>query len=189
MDLSGRILGMRDAALIVTDRLVLRPLRHSDTRALARIADDPRIAVNLRDGFPNPYGLRDARRFIAWLGTADAHPLASLAIVRDGAIAGCIGMTPGLDVYRFTGEVGYWLGVDHWGQGLATEALAAFTAFLFRETALERLHGDVFSGNPASGRVLEKCGYRLESVQPRAVYKDGVFRDLAVYVRMRDDPC
>ncbi len=179
---------MRVRDPLVTPRLAMGPLRHSDARALARIADDSRIAVNLRDGFPSPYGLRDARRFISWLGSGETHPLSSLGIWRGQTLIGCIGMTPGLDVYRFTGEVGYWLGVDHWGAGLATEALSAFTEHLLRETPMERLHGDVFSGNPASGRVLEKCGYRLESVQPRAVCKNGVFRDLAIYVRLRSDP-
>jgi len=187
-DHHGQNPGMRGQPHIATERLVMRPLRGTDARALARVADDPRIAVNLRDGFPSPYGLLDARRFLSWLASGDAHPLTSLGIVRDGELIGCMGMTPGPDVYRYTGEVGYWLGVDHWGTGLATEALSAFTDHLLRETRLVRLQGNVFSGNPASGRVLEKCGYRLESVQRRAVVKNGVIRDLAIYVRLREDP-
>lgn len=155
---------------------------------MAREADDPRIAINLRDGFPTPYTTRDARRYIGLLVSGTEHPLFGLAITRrDDDFVGCIGLTPGRDVYRRTGEVGYWLGVRHWGKGLATEALSAFTEHILRTTNLERLHGDVFSGNPASERVLEKCGYTREAVQRRAVYKNGQFRDLTVYVRLRGD--
>lgn len=184
----GQNHGMRRrAALITTPRLTIRPLHHSDTRTLAREADDPRIAINLRDGFPTPYGTRDARRYIALVTSGTEHPLFGLAITDGTDVIGCIGLTPGRDVYRRSGEIGYWIGVRHWGQGYATEAVAAFTRYIFRSTDLVRLHGDVFSGNPGSCRVLEKCGYHRESLQARAVYKDGVFRDLAVYVRLRSD--
>ncbi len=175
----------RRIALITTPRLVIRPLRGSDVRALAREADDPRIAVNLRDGFPSPYGVRDARRFFSLVTGGTEHPLFGLAITRDDAFIGCIGLTPGRDVYRRSGEVGYWLGVDHWGRGYASEALVAFTRHVLETTNLERLNGNVFSGNPGSERVLEKSGYHLESVQKRAVFKNGEFRDLSVWVRLR----
>ena len=51
---------------------------------------------------------------------------------------------------------------------------------------MERLHAGVFSGNPGSERVLEKCGFLLESVQRRAVIKNGRFRDLSVWVQLRE---
>ncbi len=172
------------AVIIATRRLVLRPLVVGDVRELATEANDPRIAVNLRDGFPAPYSLRDARRFIA--SVRDGDPLATLAITRDGAVIGVIGLTPGLDVYRLNGEIGYWLGVTHWGQGLATEAVGGFVDEVWANTPMERLHADVFSGNPASERVLQKCGFTLESVQRRAVVKQGEIRDLAVWVKLRD---
>ena len=170
--------------MITTPRLVLRPLRNADARLLAASADDPRIAENLRDGFPNPYSVRDARRFIA--SVRDAPPLSVLGIIRDGEPIGCMGLTPGSDVYRLNGEIGYWIGVAHWGQGLVTEAVDAFVRTIWQQTGMERLHAGVFSGNPASERVLEKCGFLLESVQRRAVIKNGRFRDLSVWVQLRE---
>jgi RimJ/RimL family protein N-acetyltransferase len=170
--------------VITTARLVLRPLRSSDARALAANADDPLIAENLRDGFPNPYSVRDARRFIA--SVRDAAPFSVLAIVRDGEPIGCVGLTPGNDVYRLNGEIGYWIGTAHWGQGLVTEAVGAFVRTVWEQTGMERLHAGVFSGNPASERVLEKCGFMLESVQRRAVIKNGRFRDLSVWFQLRE---
>lgn len=124
-----------------------------------RTRDDPRIAENLRDGFPILYSVRDARRFIA--SVRDVPPLGVLAIVHDGEPIGCIGLTPGSDVYRLNGEIGHRIGVTHWGKGLVTEAVSAFVRAVWERTAMERLHAGVFSGNPGSERVLEKCGFLL----------------------------
>lgn len=156
----------------------------SDARDLAHAADDSRIAENLRDGFPVPYTVRDARRFIA--SVRDAHPLSVLVITHDETPVGCVGWTPGEDVYRLNGEIGYWLGVSMWGRGLATEAVSAFVAQVWESTPMERLFANVFSGNPASERVLEKCGFTRESIQRRAVIKNGVIRDLSVWSQVRD---
>ena len=53
--------------------------------------------------------------------------------------------------------VGYWIGREHWGRGIATRALAAFLA----ELPERPLHATVAPGNAASVRVLEKCGFAL----------------------------
>ena len=75
-------------------------------------------------------------------------------------VAGNIGSWP-QDGLRF---VGYWIGKEHWGRGVATQALA-----LFLHIVTERpLHAHVAKHNVASIRVLEKCGFRLnreESVE------------------------
>jgi RimJ/RimL family protein N-acetyltransferase len=168
---------------IVTPRLVLRRYRRGDEGDLRRVADDPRVAEHLRDGFPSPYTRDDAAEWVA--ASRDAPPLTVLAITRDDGVIGGIGLLPGTDVYRFGAEVGYWLGVDHWGRGYATEALRAFCERVFAATALERLFAHVFAGNDASRRVLEKSGFTHESIARRAVFKNGRFRDMHVYVRLR----
>lgn len=171
--------------MIATARLVLRRPTMADAPALAHEADDPRVAANLRDGFPHPYSVRDAKRFIARV--RDDDPLAALVIVRDGVVVGGLGFNPGVDVYRLGGEIGYWLGVAHWGQGIATEAVGAFVERIWRTTPMERLHAGVFAGNPASARVLEKCGFTCESIQRRAIVKNGEVKDLAVWVQLRGE--
>ncbi len=169
--------------MIRTERLVIRELTVADAVDYAREADDPRIAAGLRDGFPSPYTVALARGFLS--SADERHPLYSLGITRDGALIGAVGLLPGDDVGRFTAEVGYWLGVNHWGQGYATEALAAFTDYVFANTEFVRLEGGVFAGNDTSGRVLEKCGYRLEAVQRDSAFKEGQILDVALYVRLR----
>jgi RimJ/RimL family protein N-acetyltransferase len=149
---------------------------------VARLADDPRVSANLRDIFPSPYTLADAD---AWLARAGEIDLGAFAIEAGGVLVGGCGAHRRGDVHRYTAEVGYWLGVEHWGRGIATEALTKLTAWCFESTDVQRLEACVFDWNPASGRVLEKAGYTFEGMQRRAVYKRGRFGDLAIWAKLR----
>ena len=131
----------------------IREWRHADAAALARLADDREVWLGLRDAFPHPYGIGDALAFIALAGRMD--PPTFFAIEVDGALAGGIGYTRRDDVERIGAEVGYWLGRPFWGRGVGTRSLKLF---LQRER-VRPLYADPFSGNPASIRILEKCGF------------------------------
>lgn len=172
---------VNDDASIRTARLEIRPLRAEDATDLAAVANDRRVAANLRDTFPNPYTVDDARFWIEQPHEA----LQGLAIVRDGLVIGAIGLEPGVGERRFDAELGYWLGVDHWGQGFATEAVAALCDHAFATTTLQRLHAMVYDGNPASDRALKKCGFVLEGHARRAIFKNGRFLDCRTYVRLK----
>ena len=78
--------------------------------------------------------------------------LVTKTIVSDGEVAGNIGSFP-RDDRRF---VGYWLGREFWGQGLATRALAELVEELERP-----LYAEVSTANIGSIRVLEKCGFTV----------------------------
>lgn len=54
-------------------------------------------------------------------------------------------------------EVGYWIGREHWGKGIATKALALF----LQEVKMRPLYGVIARHNAGSRRVLEKCGFRF----------------------------
>ena len=162
----------------------LRNWRPADASSLSRHADDIRIWRNVRDRFPHPYTLEHAR---AWIDIASiADPTTDLAIVVDGEAAGGIGLVLGEDIGRVSAEVGYWLGADHWGRGIATEAVRAFSAWAFTRFDVQRLYAGVLEWNPASMRVLEKAGYTLEARARRAVIKDGRVMDDFVYSLVRD---
>jgi RimJ/RimL family protein N-acetyltransferase len=62
-------------------------------------------------------------------------------------------------------EIGYWLGVEHWGQGFGTEAARAVIDFFFEEHAHEQLYAGARVANPASRNVLEKCGFQWSGVE------------------------
>jgi len=161
----------------------VRPWLPSDVSALARLADNRAIWRNLRDAFPNPYAKKDAR---AWVRAVTRQiPCQHFAIVLEGgALAGGIGIIPGSDVHAGTAEIGYWLGEPFWGRGIMTAVLAAFTGFAFKEFRLRRLSAYVLEWNPASMRVLEKCGYAAEGILRKSALKDGTVADEILYARV-----
>lgn len=162
---------------------VLRPFAPEDAPRLAQLADDERIWLNVRDSFPQPYTQEDARGFIAY--ALAAEPVTQLAIDVDGELAGCIGADSREDVERRTAEIGYWLGRQYWGRGIATAAVSTFTPWLFDALDLLRVEACVFSFNPASARVLEKCGFVLEGRLRNGIFKAGIVADRLIYGRVR----
>ena len=164
--------------------VLLRPWKQDDREPLAKLANDRRIWINMRDAFPHPYGLEDADRFIQM--AQRMVPQTYFGVEDSGALAGGIGYTLHGDVERIVAEVGYWLGVSFWGRGIATRALRIVTSLAFSEhQELRRLYAVPFASNPASARVLEKAGYKREAVLRQNVIKDGVVLDQWVYAILR----
>jgi RimJ/RimL family protein N-acetyltransferase len=165
---------------------ILRRWRIEDARELKEQANDRRVWLNLRDAFPHPYGVEDAERFIA-MATA-MSPQTYFAIEVGGRVAGGIGFTLHGDVERIAAEVGYWLGAEFWGRGIATAAVRALTEFAFAtRPELERLYAVPYATNAASARVLEKAGYRSEGTLRRSAIKDGRVLDQWMYAIVRDE--
>lgn len=165
---------------------VVRQWREEDAEALALQANDRRVWLGLRDAFPHPYGLEDARRFIAM--SHSMSPRSFFAIEVEGAIAGGIGYRQDSDVERIGAEVGYWLAHAYWGRGIATAALRLLTRHAFQVQAdLRRLYALPFASNKASARVLTKAGYRCEGTLRQSVIKDDQVLDQWVYSILRDD--
>ena len=164
----------------------LRPFRMEDAEALVRHANNPKIAMRVRDRFPNPYTLRDAKEFLrAVCKRLEDGPEFVLAIEVEGEAAGGIGVVLGADIERVSAELGYWLSEQYWGRGIVTAAIRQFAPWVMERFSLTRLHADTFHDNPASARVLEKAGFTMESVKRRAAIKLGEIKDLNVYVMLR----
>jgi len=144
--------------VLETERLVLRAPRLEDTKAVAMLANDRRIAENTAR-IPHPYQLADAERFIATVNRSDDE-LAFL-ITRAGAVIGACGLSLR---DREPPDLGMWLGVAFWGQGYATEAVRAVIDHAFEDLRYEALQAGARVTNPASRRVLEKCGFQWTGV-------------------------
>jgi [ribosomal protein S5]-alanine N-acetyltransferase len=166
---------------IVLPSCILRPWDEADAPVIAPHADDPGVASRLRDGFPHPYTVDDARTFIARARATD--PPTIFAIEVEGGAAGSIGFHVGRDVERQSAEVGYWLGRRYWGRGIATEALRAVADHAFAAHGLLRLFAVPFADNPASARVLEKAGFVREGTMRRSAVKAGRVLDQWLYAR------
>jgi RimJ/RimL family protein N-acetyltransferase len=165
---------------------LVRPWRREDAAQLPGQAGDRRVSRNMRDLFPYPYTSEDAERFVSM--ALSMSPQTNFAIEVGGRIAGGIGYVLHGDVERVGAEVGYWLGVEFWGRGIATAAVRAVTKFAFATHAeLERLYAVPFASNQASARVLEKAGYVLEGTLRRSAIKDGQVLDQWMYAIVRAD--
>ncbi|MBI4420266.1 MAG: GNAT family N-acetyltransferase [Gemmatimonadetes bacterium] len=172
--------------LITRPGFIVRDWRPDDAPSLAQHANDRRIWLNLRDRFPFPYTLADAADFLA--SVADRQPRTYFAIAVDDRAVGGIGYTLHQDVERVSAEMGYWLGTALWGQGIMTSALKAVTAYAFRQhPELRRIYAVPYAWSPASMRVLEKAGYRLEGRMRQSAIKDGHVIDQLLYAILRDE--
>lgn len=171
----------------MTERLecgdfVLRGWQDGDRTSLLIQANNRQVWRNLKNRFPHPYTERDAD---AWLALARANPARSnWAIEVKGLAVGCIGLEPLADVYERTAHLGYWLGEPYWGRGIMSDAVRGVAALALGELGFVRLEAPVFAWNPASMRVLEKCGFVREGVMRRSVFKDGELIDSVLYARV-----
>ncbi len=141
--------------VLETKRLILRAPRLGDAKAVTALANDRRIAENTAR-IPHPYRQADAE---SWIAGANAEPEGETYLITLGSvvIGGC-----GFDIRDDgpTPEIGYWLGARHWGKGYATEAVRALIDHAFENLEYKALQSSVRVTNPASRRVLEKCGFQ-----------------------------
>lgn len=139
-----------------TQRLLLRPGFPEDAPQLARTIADAQIVRNLAK-VPWPYELDDAKSHLDRMANASL-PHCLVYERTDGApdLVGACGLheLPSGGV-----EMGYWIARKAWGRGIATEAGRALLD-MARMLRIETVHAGHFVDNPASGRVLEKLGFR-----------------------------
>jgi RimJ/RimL family protein N-acetyltransferase len=147
-------------AVVKTARLVLRAPRADDAKAIKTLINDRRVADNMAS-IPHPYTLKDARSFIA---NAAGKPLFVITRADGQIIGGCGGTYRGDHP-----ELGYWLGVPYWGNGYATEAARALVDYCFGELGYDEILAGARVTNPASRRVLEKCGFQWTGVKLQRV--------------------
>ncbi|KAF8192768.1 acyl-CoA N-acyltransferase [Mycena galopus ATCC 62051] len=173
--------------ILTLSRSIIRPYHMLDAPSSAREANDPRIAQWMRNQFPSPYTLSDAE---SWINIClESLPPRNFAITRpDGTYVGAIGLKVFTDIESHTMEIGYWLGEAHWGAGIMTEAVVAFSKWAF-ETIPEllRLEAGVFGGNEGSMAVLRKAGYTFEGRKRNAVFKNGKVLDMHMFALLREE--
>ena len=163
-------------------KIVLRPWQKEDAQALAAIANNRKVWDNVRDFFPTPYTVLDAEQ---WLDSIrKTRPFLNFAILYQGRIAGNIGIVPKEDVYRMSVEIGYFVGEEFWGKGIATEATRLLVEYIEQEFNVVRIYAEVFETNKASMRVLQKNGFYLEGIRRKAVIKNGEIMDDYVWVKL-----
>lgn len=159
----------------------LRPWQWADSKRLANLINNRKIWDNVRDYLPFPYTSKDADFFLQH--NVDQVVKTNFAVLLDKQIVGGVGYIPKDDVYKFTAEIGYWIGEPFWGKGIATEAIGLLVKKIREQSPLiVRIYAEVFDYNAASMRVLEKNGFYMETVRRKSVVKNGVIRDDYIFV-------
>jgi RimJ/RimL family protein N-acetyltransferase len=166
---------------IRTKRLLLRPLQLSDGFDVRRMAGNSKVAENtLYMPFPYPEGIAEE-----WIAThareyADKKQLVLGITLRNShTLVGCIGLTLKADIEN--AELGYWIGLEFWNQGYATEAAAAVVDFGFNSLNLHKIYAYYFAGNEASGSVMAKIGMEKEGYLKEHVRHWGQYKDLYIF--------
>ena len=144
--------------VLETERLTLRAPTLADVKTVAMLANDRRIAENTAR-IPHPYKTADADSFIAGANKAGGEAVFLITLRNRTVIGAC-----GLVTQDNVPELGYWLGIDFWGNGYATEALHAVIDYAFTDLEHEALQAGARVTNPSSRRVLEKCGFQWTGV-------------------------
>lgn len=153
---------------------------------IAYYANNEKIANNLRDVFPYPYTLEDAREYISSCLEMKKEDGLCYAILVGGKAIGSIGLFPFTDVYRKTMELGYWLSEEYWSKGIMTRATKLICKEAFEIYDINRICASPFSYNVGSRKVLENSGFILEGVMKKGVYKNNKYYDYCMYALVKE---
>jgi [ribosomal protein S5]-alanine N-acetyltransferase len=166
-----------------TTRLRLRPYSEADIAELLPLIGTREVAATTMR-IAHPYTEQNARDFLALIG--EAHRLwLAITLRDDGQQIGGIGLT--VDEQHRHAELGYWLGVEYWGKGYATEAVGEMLRYGFEKLQLHRIFASHFKHNPVSGKILKKLGMRYEGCQREHLRKWDQFVDSELYGILRQE--
>ena len=170
-----------------TEHLILRALRMRDAHDLYAYASDPEVSryvlwnthTSLRDSCRQ---LRGAIRQYRY-GEPCSWGIVSKS---NNLLIGTIGFM-WLNPEARSAEIGYSLSREYWNRGLMTEALSRMIEFSFEELRLNRLEAQYVPQNPASGRVMLKCGLQQEGLLRRRVRLKGCYTDVILCSILQDE--
>ena len=163
-------------------KVILRQWKRSDASALAHIANNKKIWDNVRDKLPHPYSKKHAKNWLALVKKQEK--VTTFCVEADGELVGSIGVNLKDDVYRKTAEIGYFIGEEYWGKGIATEAIGQMVHYVHKHFDVLRIYAEVFEYNKASMRALEKNGFYLECIRKKAAIKNSLILDDYVWVKL-----
>ena len=148
-----------DTMILETERLILRPWEESDAGSLYAYAKDNRIGPIA--GWPPHTSLENSLEVIKTV--LSGPETYAVCLKGDNIAVGSIGLMIGdrsnIGLPVTEGEIGYWIGVPFWGQGLIPEATREVIRHAFADLRLKTLWCGYFEGNDKSRRVQEKCGF------------------------------
>ena len=184
-DAAARI--FQDPPEMETPRLRLRKLRLRDAADLFSWSSDPEVAKYvLWSAHRSIRETREYIRYVRGLYRRGAPSSWGIVLRETDRVIGTIGIMAWFPEHR-SAEVGYSLGRSWWGQGYATEALSCVLDLLFDRMKINRAEGQCDVRNPASARVMEKCGMRREGLLRQRVCNKGEMVDVLLFAAIAAD--
>jgi ribosomal-protein-alanine N-acetyltransferase len=161
----------------------LRPWQMSDAERLTELANNYKIAKFMRNIFPHPYGIENAKMFLSSI--EKDKPVRVFAITVNNEVIGGTGVHPQDDIFSNNAEIGYWIGEHYWGKGYMSEAIHLITDHAFKNFPVNRVWLRIFGNNPASMKVAEKAGFTFEAKFDKTLLKNGELLDEYIYAKRR----
>lgn len=165
---------------LTTERLVLRPFLLSDAKDVQRLAGDDRVAEPTL-AIPHPYPDGAAEQWITTHTQAfESRTSITYAIaLAGGGLVGAISLER-ISTKHSRAELGYWIGLPYWGQGICSEAARALIQYASMELGVTRFDGCCLARNIGSARVMEKLGFLREGRLIKHVNHRGKYEDMLV---------
>ena len=170
-----------------TEDLILRKPRIRDAKDIYSYASDPEVARYVlwephRSVSETASFIRDLRARIR-----AGCPSSWVVVLRGtGTVIGTVGLV-WYSAENNAAELGYSFSREYWNHGYATQALRAVIDAVFSSLPLNRLEAQHDVRNPASGRVMQKCGLTQEGILRGRILNKGEYVDTALYSILRSD--
>ncbi len=164
--------------------LLLRRWKLSDVESLSINANNASININMRDDFPYPYTLLDAKNFI--LEDMKQTKSSRFAIDIDGNAVGGIELFLRTGEERIIGEISFWLGERFWNKGIMSKALSKAIDYFFEKFSIFKIYAIVFDYNIISQHILKKKYFVKEAILKQSAIKNDIIIDQYYYSLPRE---
>jgi RimJ/RimL family protein N-acetyltransferase len=171
--------------IIRSKKIILRPFKKGDLESLTKILNDKEIYKNTL-AIPYPYRIKHAKDWINFnlkQNRKKNKTAINFVIELRGELIGGIGLSNIVDNHKT--EIGYWVGKDYRGQGVATEAIRLITDYAFHKLKLKRVYATIFPWNEASKRVVKNNNYKFEGILKKYHKKYNKFIDACFFSKIK----
>lgn len=161
---------------IETERVYLRKFKLADAKRVYEVCNDANITRYLP--LPHPYTLNMGKEWILSQKTDTIHQDFAVISKEDDRLIGSISLSDKGDGCK---ELGYWLAPECHGKGIMTETAKALINYAFEKLGVHKIIAKHYVKNPASGRVMEKCGMRVVGILEKHTFKNNEWNDVCLH--------
>ena len=180
---------MTNFPTLETERLILnRPTENDLGDLILHLNSDNVFSENTLN-IPFPYQNENAEFWIHELVNKGFEEKKNFTFAirekENPKLIGAIGIH--LDKVHLKAEIGYWIGKEFWNKGFVTEAVREIIRFGFQDLGLNKIYATHFPHNPASGKIMQNCGMKLEATLKQEYFKNGKPLDVLKYSVLKQD--